>query len=229
MLSAESPPWLRAVGQLQVPGQRYEAGRKRAYREDCSATLLADSSAHARYLLSAWHCLAYYRDLSQSIAFTLHTLAGERLQRQARVVDSGSDMDSDWALLKLNQPIAASDVPGLPLRKAAVDSGQPLIMAGFSGDGGKGRDGTVMTYDPSCRALPSQDNSKGHSDCIAFKGASGGAVIQVSAGGRAELAGIISAGDGASLSIFTPVHALLPRLRASGAGGVVQGAISSPP
>ena len=48
VFSAESSPWLRAVGKLQVPGQRYRNGHSSHYLEDCSATLVS-SAAQLRF------------------------------------------------------------------------------------------------------------------------------------------------------------------------------------
>ena len=53
--SQGSPTWLRAVGKLQVPGRKIEAGRRSQYTEDCSASLIVDrASAAADTIVTAW-------------------------------------------------------------------------------------------------------------------------------------------------------------------------------
>ena len=73
----QSRPWLASVGKLTVPGTRIEDGYNRHYIEDCSATLVrSPGAASADVIVTAWHCLADYRDLSKPILFTLRAGGG---------------------------------------------------------------------------------------------------------------------------------------------------------
>ena len=67
-LSATSPDWLLAVGALDVPVQQPIEGRLVHLREDCSATLVTrEGAGAANIIVTAWHCLEDYRDLSRPI------------------------------------------------------------------------------------------------------------------------------------------------------------------
>ncbi len=213
VFAADSPDWLRAVGKLQVPAVRYEKGYSRHRRENCSATLVAaGTNRDANTLVTAWHCLEDYSDLSKPITVSLLTASGERLEREAYSVADGGGMHADWALLKLYQQVPRQQVPALLLASERADGALPVTMAGFSGDAGLGAGGTALTYDAGCR-ITRQDRAETESDCRAFKGASGGAVVQLDAAGSARLYGVISRGDGVGVSIFVPVSGFHRALR----------------
>ena len=200
-----SPAWLGAVGRLSVPGSRISDGRRAHQLEACSATLVGrGASPWADTIVTAWHCLEFYNDLSRPITFTL--LPGRRgeLTREAYRLGDGGGMDADWAILRLYRPVAAEEVAALPIGTGAADRARPVIMAGYSRDDRLGHGGRRLTYDPACR-ITAQTPARGDTDCRAHKGASGGAVIQLSPEGEPQFTGVISAGDGASTSIFVPV------------------------
>lgn len=207
-----SPAWLRAVGRLVVPGIRYENGRRRHHTERCSATLVG-TGGPAETIVTAWHCLEYYEDLSQRIVFQLATSAGDTLEIEATRLADGGGMDADWAILRLHRPVRGTQAPALAPRTSGADPTLDVVMAGFSRDEGIGQRGSLLSYDPACR-ITGRRNSYMDSDCRAHKGASGGAVIQLTAGGVPQLAGVISQGDGAGLSRFIPVATFRTSLRA---------------
>jgi hypothetical protein len=97
--SSEAPVWLHSVGKLTVPGYRMNSGRRLQQFENCSATLVA-----ADRVITAWHCLEYYRDLSRDILFPLPHRQQDAPHRAVRLADGGGITD-DWALLKLDRPI----------------------------------------------------------------------------------------------------------------------------
>lgn len=204
--SAQSPPWLQAVGKLEVSGSQVENGYRKHKREDCSGTLVARTpdSSKADIVVTAWHCLEYYNDLSRPIVFTLLPNSETPLVREARRVASGGNMDADWALLKLTRTVSAKQVRGLTVHPQQADSSRKVVMAGYSGDQGLGENGEVMTYHSGCR-ITTQSRRASESNCEAYKGASGGAVVQVTEGGAAQLAGVISRGDSDAVSIFVPI------------------------
>jgi len=205
--TGETYPWLAAVGRLSVPGERRVEGRYSYFLEDCSATLVArPAAAHADTIITAWHCLEHYRDLSRPITFRLGETPGKILEMEATRVADGGGMHADWAILRLREPVPASHTPALPVGAQGADRGAPVIMAGFSRDEGLGRGGEVLTYDPGCR-ITGQVRRSADTDCTAHKGSSGGAVVQVSGSGEARLCGVISEGDGSGYSRFVPVGA----------------------
>tara|TARA_R110002110_G_scaffold406421_1_gene626388 strand:+ start:204262 stop:205014 length:753 start_codon:yes stop_codon:yes gene_type:complete len=203
--SVQSPPWLAAVGHLHVPGSKYVAGRRQHHREDCSATLVADKSgAAARIIITAWHCLEYYDDLSKPIVFTALPGAANSVEVTARRLADGGGMHADWAILRLARAVRPEEVAALTIHSERADPARSIVMAGFSRDAGLGQHGKRLTFDPDCQILR-QDAHSSDSDCTAYKGASGGAVIQLEESGDAQLCGVISQGDGAGLSTFVPV------------------------
>ena len=202
---SQSPEWLQAVGKLHVPGVQYKSGYGRHQKENCSGTLVAPrNSRQADTVVTAWHCLEHYRDLSKPITFTLSAQTGTALTREAYRVADGGGMYADWALLKLYEPVSKGDIPALEIHPQRADMQRTVTMAGYSGDAGLGAEGAVLTYHPSCNIMR-QALAQSESDCSAYKGASGGAVIQVSAEGYAQLSGVISQGDSENISIYIPV------------------------
>ena len=212
---ASSPDWLRAVGQLQVPGIKYESGRRRHYTERCSATLVeTTSTVSANTIVTAWHCLEFYRDLTHNIVFTLLPDAEEPIRIEAVPVSDGGSMEADWAILRLRQAVPRNRIQALSLHSQQADPTLPLVMAGYSRDAGIGTSGDSLSYDPACRITHTGPGNTSHrdSDCRAFKGASGGAVIQFS-GGEPLLSGVISEGNSADLSRFVPALVFRHRLQ----------------
>lgn len=212
--SPDSPAWLQAVGKLRVPGSQLKDGRRKHRLEDCSATLIAATSAsrEADVVITAWHCLEFYNDLSRPILFTLLPQGPAPVTREAYRIADGGGMHADWALLKLRKPVTATHVAGLVPSDVSGATTAQVTMAGYSRDTGLGERGKVLTYHPHCAVTQWQS---GESDCRAFKGASGGAVVTLSASGQPSYAGVISRGNGEDISIFVPVTAFrMPLTRA---------------
>ena len=207
-----SPMWLAAVGKLVIPATRIAAGRRQHYREDCSATLVAEpGSPRADIIVTAWHCLEFYRDLSKPIVFTLRYGEDRASAHQARRLEDGGGMHADWAILRLAQAISREDVAAVSLALEEPGLGGAVSMAGYSRDPGLGALGERLTYDDSCRLL-ARHALIAETDCRAHKGASGGAVVASSAGSRQRLLGIVSEGDGRALSTFVPTVVFRSRL-----------------
>ena len=194
---------LDSVGQLLIPAIRFEDGRRRHFDERCSATVVtADNSSSSRWILTAWHCLEYYGDLSRDITF----LHGDGSTSKATTVASGGGLHADWALMRLTDdmqhPVALTDT--------TVNPGDLLVMAGFSrsADGGTN---PPLESDLRCKvtAFEGRDLS---SNCHARRGASGGAVFSRESHDGAEkpgrYLGIISRGDSNQHSIFVPLNRL---------------------
>jgi len=203
-----SPLWLLAVGKLEVPGIKFERGYQRNHRENCSATLVTKSAGNrADTIITAWHCLEFYTDLSKTITFTLFNGHKRSFSTEAyRLVDGGG-MDADWAVMRLRQSVPASVAPALKLHPEKANAKRPITMAGYSNDSLSGGTGDHLSYDPAC-TITRQAAARGRSEsnCAAMKGASGGAVIQLSADGEPLLAGVISQGNGRDFSVFVPVE-----------------------
>lgn len=205
--NADSPAWLQAVGRLQVPGSRYSEGRLAHLQEDCSATLVTRlPGLQADILVTAWHCLENYRDLSQPIMFTLLPGQPGALEAEAYRLTDGGGMYADWAILQLQHPVAAGRVAALLVHPGRADPARAITMAGYSRDEGKGARGNHLTFDPAC-LITGETDMLSDSDCLAHKGASGGAVVQLSATGTPLFSGVVSQGNGSGVSKFVPVAA----------------------
>jgi len=201
---AAAPQWLDAVGKLEVPTIKYEEGRRKHHREDCSATLIANRDGrYADSIVTAWHCLEAYSDLSKPIIFTLEPWGEQALTLTARRLADGGHIDADWAILRLERAIPTSEVRALVLGRSTPPENAVLQMAGYSGDSGLGRNGGQLTYDPDCRATTTTTRFVS-TNCLAYKGASGGAVVSVDNSGEVLLRGIISQGDSDRLSMYVP-------------------------
>jgi hypothetical protein len=205
VFSSAAPQWLRAVGKLQVPGSIYRDGRRSHLLEDCSATLIATRAGReADTVVTAWHCLVNYDDLSKPITFTLLDSGDSALQREAYRLEDGGGMHADWALLRLRTPVPAARATALLLHPGRADPGLAISMAGYSRDMGKGAGGEQLTFDPACM-ITAQAPGTSDTDCVAHKGASGGAVVQLSTDGTPQLSGVVSQGNSEGVSTFVPV------------------------
>ena len=205
--SASSPAWLQMVGRLDVPGFKYEQGRRVHHRENCSATLVSrQGTREAQHIVTAWHCLEYYRDLSMTITFSLPNLSPQPEVREARALVDGGSMNADWAILRLVEPVAFSPSSAVTIGPANHTTGSStLVMAGYSRDKGLGRSGQALTYHENCRQLDDDQRASAHTNCQAYKGASGGAVVRYHADGAAYLAGVISEGNSEGTSTYVPI------------------------
>ncbi len=195
-----SPVWLTAVGTLSVPGHRFESGERLHHHENCSATLVGP-----RTILTAWHCLEFYRDLSQTIVFTLPYMPQQPHWRATRLANGGG-MSADWALLRLER--AVSGVVPLPVHGYFnTDSTVAISMAGYSRDAGLGNGGANLTWQATCQ-VTANEQFRVATNCQAYKGASGGPVIS-----NGKIIGVISAGDGEELTYYAPSSRFTSALR----------------
>lgn len=201
--NSEAPAWLRAVGKLKVPGSKYRDGRRAHLQEDCSGTLVTRTpGGRADTVITAWHCLATYNDLSKAIVFTLSAAGAPGEGHEAYRLADGGGMYADWAILRLRQPLPTG--LAMTIHPGRADAARPVSMAGYSTDKAKGDGGKRLTFDPAC-FITGQGANVSDSNCRAYKGASGGAVVQLSHTGTPQYSGVISEGDSAGVSTFVPV------------------------
>ncbi len=122
-------------------------------------------------------------------------------------------MKEDWALLQANQ--AFSNAAWLPVSPAPASTGQSVTAAGFApleepaeADNAPRQLKAHLT----CAVIDAVAHPHA-SDCMARQGASGGAIIGYTESGSAQLLGIISAGDGETVSYFYPATLLIDRIQ----------------
>jgi hypothetical protein len=187
---------LASVGKLHIPGQRYNNGYARHYDESCSATLITDRelAESSSLIISAWHCIELYRDLSNPLTFE----TADGAIRSASLLHSGGGMHSDWALLRLDAPLPSPAFLGSENHQGAKN----LLMAGYPRSLSSRT--KVLAIATDCQII-GNDGPDRRSDCVLQKGASGGAVFSVAYHGSHYL-GVISRGDGESQSIYVPLR-----------------------
>lgn len=201
----KTPLWMQNIAALEVPSLRFEDGRARHYIEYCSGTLLHDvETSQPRYILSAWHCVEHYHDLSQALRVRFPHLGDGNAVYKARLMDSGGRIDRDWALLELSASIPEQQLSGLPL--IASDPEKPATAAGFALalEQGKNR----LSFDDTCQT----QDSISWEHCVTSKGASGGPLVQT-LDGTTGIVGVISQGDSQTLTISFPSTRLPQRWR----------------
>lgn len=205
--------WLNAVGKLEVPGQRYRDGRTSHYTEDCSATLVGDANRQSsNTIITAWHCLEFYSDLSKPIAFILQPNSAAPILREAYQLVNGGGMHADWAILRLYTSVSVQQVKPLRVEIERANPEVAITMAGYSRDEGIGAGGQHLSFDPAC-LITRQESTTSDTNCTAYKGSSGGAAIQISGDGIPQIYGVISQGNGAGLSTFVPAQTFSNPLR----------------
>jgi hypothetical protein len=198
----DSPSWMKFVAAINVPTLKHEAGRTRHYREQCSATLINHNGVRQdQWLITAWHCIEHYKDLSQTIKVRFPHAGPNDQDYTARLARSGEHLERDWALLRLEQSLPAHLSSTLTLTVAS-----PSLLAtaaGYSKHLPEGRE--RLSYDSNCRWVSAQE----WQDCLTSKGTSGGPVVQTIAN-EPVIVGIISQGNGQGMTLTFPVNLLPP-------------------
>jgi len=199
--------WQDALVKLTIPVKRWHAGQQRHFIEDCTGTQIA--GRRGTVILTAWHCIDGFTDLTKVITATTHQ--GRVLE--ARVFASGASMASDWAILQISDDDRPSaQKMQLKLAKTNASVGANIVMAGYSKDPQLGGGGAALTYDPHCQIGQTREFTEAiPTNCTAYKGASGGPTL-ILENGEYTVLGVISAGDEAGLSLFAPIT---PAARAS--------------
>lgn len=128
------------------------------------------------------------------------------------LIASGGSMLEDWALLRAQRPIFTAG--WIPISLTEPEAGLRVTAAGFSPikDIHDPVTHRQLVADTACRVTDAESRPAA-SNCVARQGASGGAILTQTASGSARLLGIISAGDGKTVSFFYPTQSLLERLR----------------
>lgn len=199
----QSPNWLTRVGSLTVPSSRWVAGDQHFFSEHCSATLIAPN-----LLLSGWHCIEYYQDLSRDIIFRLPGV--DQAPMTAMRIADGGGMDADWLLLKIIGRTPAARWTPLDLGTPSLATGMPVTLAGYSRDAGLGQRGQRLTYHEGC-TVTANEHYRVATNCLAYKGASGGPVFH-----QGQLIGVVSSGDSRSVSYYTPTASFINAIKARG-------------
>ena len=199
--------WQRALFPVSIPVTRLTEGRMRQFTEHCTA--VAVTPGPNSIFVSAWHCFEDYRSIIMPIQL-VNPRAVTRVPM--KLLESGGSMQEDRAFLT---PVSSLTVDTwIPISTTPHHTGQPLIAAGFTPQPNQSTDDNADRYllaDMTCSVIDASSHPPA-SDCVAKKGASGGAMIALTDSGSARLQGIISAGDGETVSYFYPAPLLLRRL-----------------
>lgn len=205
-LRAEDAPrdWTRAVVRLQTPTRASGIEQPGHRIEHCTATLVRDG-AHP-LLVTAWHCVEGQFDLTRPPRAEIN---GKWYA--LNVLASGGSMSADWAIVTTVEKARAPAV--LPLHSGSLDAGTRITAGGFSRDATLGATGKYLTYHENCRVLANKQ-ADSLSDCLAFKGASGGPVLLGNPDKGYRFAGVISAGDSLTRSVLVPLSRFIRKLNA---------------
>lgn len=200
--------WQNAIAHISVPTSRLADGRMKHYTEHCTA--VAVTPGPEPVFLSAWHCFEHYR----STVHPIRMMSGESPSPiTLRLIDSGGSMREDWALLQASQPPASA--AWIPVSVKPARSGQTVTAAGFAPleiPTDRNSIERLLMAHLACAVIDAEAHPPA-SDCIARQGASGGAIIGWTQSGSAQLLGIISAGDGETVSYFYPATLLIERIQ----------------
>ena len=199
--------WQRALFPLRIPVTRLTEGRMRHFTEHC--TTVAITPGPNSLFVSAWHCFDDYRSTITPIQL-IDPRSAEPVHM--KLLETGGSMQEDWALLTPDSPFTIDT--WIPISTTPHHIGQPSIAAGFAPQPDQSADEAVERYllaDAACSVIDGSTHPPA-SDCVARKGASGGAIIALTDSGSARLQGIISAGDGEAVSYFYPAPLLVRRL-----------------
>ena len=204
-IQPHADPWHSAIGHLEVPLTRIEHGYARHYTEHCTA--VAVTAGPNPLILSAWHCVEGYRSLIQPIQLRMSGLPSPI---SVQLIASGGSMKQDWAAFKPTHPLFGAS--WIPISTQALSQDLAVIAAGFTEytapPGANPTQRSLVTH-RTCR-ITASDQMPIASDCVAKQGASGGAILRRTQSGSLRVIGIISAGDGESVSLFYPALSLLP-------------------
>lgn len=189
LVDKKSPPWTKAIGRLIIPTKLQFISNKKyktKYKK-CSASLVDfKDSKSSKVIVTASHCLTAYNKKAGDLRFIIQTSAGDMIQKIAKIYKDSKysskklKTNSDYAILTLNTPIKRNEVKPFIINKSSFVNLKKRYknsfgsLAGFSGD--IGEYGAKLTYDPECR-LNYYSKTYGSSNCIGFKGASGGPVV----------------------------------------------------
>jgi len=199
--------WQQALFPLSIPVTRLTGGRMRHFTEHCTA--VAVTPGPNSLFVSAWHCFEDYRSTITPILLVDHHTT---TPIPMKLLETGGSMQEDWALLAPDSPLTIDT--WIPISTTPHRVGQPLIAAGFAPQPDQSSDDALKRYllaDTACSVIDASTHPPA-SDCVAKKGASGGAIIALTYSGSARLQGIISAGDGETVSYFYPAQSLIRQL-----------------
>lgn len=160
---APRPAWAAAVAKFTWRTKRGRIGQG-------TAVLVGKGLA-----MTAYHCV---KDWTGRGVLRFGFDGKACVERREAVSVAKSSPAGDWAILRLDKPIATI----APLKMAAqrvqkYDLGR-AIVAGYSCDPGRGQHGRVLTWDAGCR-IKKVRTPEGRllTDAIAYVGASGGPVF----------------------------------------------------
>ena len=125
-------------------------------------------------------------------------------------------MADDWALLKAEEPI--KEAYWIPLATEKLRSGARVSAVGFAPQSITTKEThehhsltrQLLIHD-ECEVI-NTDSRPVISNCVARRGASGGAILSRTNGGSVRLSGVISAGDSKSVVVYYPTASLIERV-----------------
>lgn len=189
LVGDDAPIWTKSIGRLIIP-KKITRISKRKYKTNfgkCSATLVSDGSYNKlRIIITASHCLTNYNETAGELRFVIKNRRGVVDYRRVSIYkDSNFNIKklkttTDYAILILDKPISKKDIKPMLITKDSFTTLQKnnkkhfASLAGYSSD--IGDFGSSLTYDKRCK-VKYFDKMYGASNCIGYKGASGGPIV----------------------------------------------------
>jgi len=172
---ADSPEFLETYGKLMINGTLRGTGNVVVHNERAASVIVT----------TAAHC--FHGDEAETAQITIEFTKRDGTVVQRALTPYKINAEDDYAILKLDRPIANSLIKPLLIADYAYDqvmdtdyymmNPYSITYAGYNADSGKGNGGNNLTYDQDCRMTGRGDRWLVNTDCVAYPGASGGAFV----------------------------------------------------
>lgn len=174
VFSENSPEFLESYGKIFVNGAQRCTGNIVTHNED----------ADSYYVTTAAHCFRNNEEDNARITIEFTKRDGTIVRRNLST--HKINKKNDYAIMELDAPIKNSNIKPLVVADYNYDeimitdydtvNPYQITYAGYSSDKFKGDEGRHLTYDQKCKFLPGQKDWVTNTDCVAYPGASGGAL-----------------------------------------------------
>ena len=185
IFSANSPDFMETFGKITII-------TKDGMMSHCTGNLVVlepnygvEYPEETSFVTTSQHCIGKRGELDYNSSYIVFTKRdGSRYKRKLSLVDASAD--SDWAILKIDRAISATVIKPLvvgPEYELVMDDSEmndvetTVTAGGYSSDIFKGNRGENLTYDQQCEVVKSWGHHMTETDCIAYPGASGGALV----------------------------------------------------
>ncbi len=185
IFNKNSPEFMETFGKLTII-------TKQNTKSHCTANLVmlepSDEVSWPEensFITTSEHCLSSDGDIDYARSYITFTKRNGSKYRRNFSFASGNE-EADWAILKLDSPISETLIKPLVvgdvheeimMRSGDWNVDTTVTAGGYSSDIFKGNNGKNLTYDQQCESKGSYGPNMMKTNCIAYPGASGGALV----------------------------------------------------